>query len=276
MNYNELKSYLTNTSDHSFLDIIDDIDELLVKYNLGDYLLQVEDILYTDSQTDDNEILLKLKNLFSDLLENILSSHGILINEDLLITEKLELCSGLLLLQDYSDKVIINDYLSLDISNEEKLSEILSLVTVFNTEKILTMLAEVSDALIGKIKDIIQVQTKPDDVEEVLKYKEKYSKFKNLYKNEELFSDRFVVNTETIGLPFEVYLNSYISEIKGQPTIVEKIGSDMIGMCLISSTEGIVQNIIKENIVKINNDVDFIVKVNIFVNQKLDEMVKNG
>ena len=195
MNLNELKSYITNTSDNDFLDIIDNLDDLLVKYNLGDYLLQVEDILYTNSQTDDNEIILKLKNLYSDLLESTLISLGILITEDLLLSEKMELCSGLLSIQEYSDKVIINNFLSLDISNEEKISEILSLVTIFNTEKILTMLEEVSDSLIGRIKDILQVQTEPEDIESILKYVSKYSKFKNLYKNEKLFSDRFLLST---------------------------------------------------------------------------------
>ena len=112
MNYNELKSYLTNSSDSDFVDLVEDIDDLLVKYNLGDYLLQVEEILYTNSQTDDNDIVLRLKNLFSDLFDNILSVQGILINEDLLLSEKVELCSGLLLLQDYSDKVKINDFMS--------------------------------------------------------------------------------------------------------------------------------------------------------------------
>ena len=138
------------------------------------------------------------------------------------------------------------------------------------------MLEEVNDNLIGRIKEITQVEQEPDDIESILKYREKYFKFKKLFSDTELFSDRFTIHTETIGLPFEVYLNYYISEVRGKEHTVETIGVDMIGMCLLSSTEGLVQNIVKDNLPKVNNDVDFIIKVNIFVNNILNEMVKNG
>ena len=274
MNYNELKTYLINVSNQEFIDLVDKINNLFIKYNI-DYLDEISNIVYNNSQDSDEDIVDTIRVTLDSIVTWLLTMHSIKTSEDILLIEKVEICDALFEFENYEDKDSIDKILESDLGNAEKLCEILALLTPYNVEKLLSIISDVDDNLISSLNDknLLITTEELKTAEQVSKQIRNYSKFKVFIKNKETFADQFFINLTTVGLSFSDYFNLYLQHVKDKDlNSTEEISLDLIGLCLLSNEEQSPINIIREYLSKITQDANISTKIDMYVTKFITEL----
>jgi hypothetical protein len=275
MNYNELKQYLINTGDSDFVDIVDSCNEVLEKHNVDDYLLNIENII-TNTDMGEQDTKDSIRATLEGLINFILGLYSVKLNDSALFSEKIEICNGLFELSFYSDKDSIKKICESELTDEEKISECLTLVTSFNIEKLLSLISEVDTALITGICNNKPEQSEENSIElESIKNSiDLYSKYKLIVGNKELYSDRYFNNPNTIGMKYDIYLSAFIndSEIDNSDD-VEAIAAELIGLCILSDNSSLIVDTIRTSISRITQDINKSTKIDIAVNKLLMDLI---
>ena len=115
-------------------DLVDRFFVLVEEYDISNIDTLFSDLFSNELNISNEDRSLEFFNICIGSLRNIIKNHGITLSDDNLTTENtfsflLELSECLYNIPYYEDKVTINRILESTECNEEKLSEILSLVS---------------------------------------------------------------------------------------------------------------------------------------------------
>lgn len=276
MHYAELRNYLTLSTDQDTVDIFDDAIDVIERYDIPDYMDLFDQVYGEASYLSDVEVVDGFKNTLSSILSTIISQHGIELKDDVLISEKIAISLGLYRLNDYEDRSSMLLILETEQSPQETLSELLSLVSEYAIEKILSLLESVSPFFISNLRSIIVTPetNKLEPVEETRQQIEDYSKFKNKFGQPILWSDKYFSHVEAIGLPYSVYMNIYVNEKQESFTELQLplIAKDIVSIaCLSEETVSKAKEIVQEYSDRIYSDLNLITKLDMAVTKTLME-----
>ena len=276
MHYAELRNYLTLSTDQDTVDIFDDAIDVIERYDIPDYMDLFDQVYGEASYLSDVEVVDGFKNTLSSILSTIISQHGIELKDDVLISEKIAISLGLYRLNDYEDRSSMLLILETEQSPQETLSELLSLVSEYAIEKILSLLESVSPFVISNLRNIIVTPetNKLEPVEETRQQIEDYSKFKNKFGQHILWSDKYFSHVEAIGLPYSVYMNIYVNEKQESFTELQLplIAKDIVSIaCLSEETVSKAKEIVQEYSDRIYSDLNLITKLDMAVTKTLME-----
>ena len=276
MHYAELRNYLTLSTDQDTVDIFDDAIDVIERYDIPDYMDLFDQVYGEASYLSDVEVVDGFKNTLSGILSTIISQHGIELKDDVLISEKIAISLGLYRLNDYEDRSSMLLILETEQSPQETLSELLSLVSEYAIEKILSLLESVSPFVISNLRNIIVTPetNKLEPVEETRQQIEDYSKFKNKFGQPILWSDKYFSHVEAIGLPYSVYMNIYVNEKQESFTELQLplIAKDIVSIaCLSEETVSKAKEIVQEYSDRIYSDLNLITKLDMAVTKTLME-----
>lgn len=220
-------------------DLVDRFFVLVEEYDISNIDTLFSDLFSNELNISNEDRSLEFFNICIGSLRNIIKNHGITLSDDNLTTENtfsflLELSECLYSIPYYEDKVTINRILESTECNEEKLSEILSLVSPKEDVYFLQHLEDVPNYLLDKIKEVSKEKSKIE-----LEYNEFNSKAINKCKRiRELFGTEFkvfdIIATGIIlGDTIENYLKRFYSVIETQD--LDKLAKELFIFSSISS-----------------------------------------
>ena len=220
-------------------DLVDRFFVLVEEYDISNIDTLFSDLFSNELNISNEDRSLEFFNICIGSLRNIIKNHGITLSDDNLTTENtfsflLELSECLYNIPYYEDKVTINRILESTECNEEKLSEILSLVSPKEDVYFLQHLEDVPNYLLDKIKEVSKEKSKIE-----LEYNEFNSKAINKCKRiRELFGTEFkvfdIIATGIIlGDTIENYLKRFYSVIETQD--LDKLAKELFIFSSISS-----------------------------------------
>jgi hypothetical protein len=239
LNYTELEQYLINVSDSDFVELVKVVNRLFEHFDVENWTHEAGSIILENSDATDTQTLDNIKATITALVIWLLTVHGITLTDDSLLSEKVEILNSVKVINDYSDITAIENILETDKTNEEKVSDIFQLVSIFNTDKILSLLTNVDDRLLNNLTLLTQPDTTElyDTAKEVEKQITAYIKFKIKLQDTDLYSDQYFNSLPVIGLDFELYVTSYSKELpmfEDGNLDENQISLDLIGLSLLS------------------------------------------
>lgn len=251
MIYEELKNLITLARYDNTVEVFDDAVSLFETMGQDDYMGVFEATISSSPGLTDEELINELLGDLHVLINNIFSIQGVTLNEDVLLSEKVKLARGLLDIFDYSDRTALMRIVETDLNPEEKLAELLSLVTSFGTEYAFEMIQEVNPAVPERIKEMIVEEVMEQSYSEVMKaIVELYIKYKErLLDNQPFYLDKHVSTTDTIGLEYNTYLTDLLKHQEfidllskldslgkiSDDSIVDRVSKYLIGIACLAA-----------------------------------------
>ena len=211
MIYEELKNLISRVRSDYTVQIFDEAVGLFELMGQDDYMSIFEATVGASSLLSDNELIDALLTDLHVIVDNILAVQGVRLIEEVLASDKIKIAKGLLAIFDYSDRAGILRILETDYNPEEKIAELLSLVTDMSTEDIFINIQEVNPAVPTKMIELIHEEAN-QFVENAYNKTMKsivdlYVKFKeNLLEKKPFFTDKYLMDVSTLGMSFEYYL----------------------------------------------------------------------
>ena len=250
MIYSELRNYLVQVSSEELVDLFDRGISILEAFSVPDYLDTFDITLGDYLSSTEQESVDAVTHILITYLDKLLQEHGIFTNDQATIGFKIDLLNGIYLLQSYEDWKSIDVIIESQSTPIETFAELMMLVINHPVEAILPYILDVEDSVIDNIK--VQLVdnhlSKIIPVEDIADQVNNYRKYKTRYRNEPIWSDKFFVNSESIGLPYHTYLCVYLQEFNerltpGLPNSLkaQDVAKDLFGlMCL--SLEGVAKS----------------------------------
>lgn len=276
MHYEEMRNYLSLSTDPNTVDNFDRGVEILNDYGVPDYMDLFDTVYGEAAHLSDTEMVDGFKNTLDTAMLSILSRHGVEVNTDLLISTKLDLCKGLFLLSQYEDKETLLLILEIEQTPQETFAELMELVTPYKADTLLSFIESIEESFISNFKTII-VEPKRDElvgIENAEQQVKDYSKFKEYVANRPLWSDKYFKHAEAIGLPFQVYLTVYLMEHPAHLTsestsnLFKDVAQELYAIaCLSEETSNKAIETIRKNIDRFYLDMNTSTKLDIAINQ---------
>lgn len=239
MIYSELKNYLTKVSSVETVQFFDDAIDVLDKYEVPNYMDIFENVISDDTNSDDKTILDKLLVNLRTILTYLLTMQGVQLNENVTASQVNEITDGLFMLAHYEDQASISSILDSDESTVEKVCELLTLVTPYQSDALMGMIDSAEDRFTEDFKErlVYKEEEMKEDVQLVGKQIKAYIAFKNHLSNAALYSDKLFQYVGSIGLLFEDYLRLYqLDHDKTLGTMTpEVIAKDLVALSCLSS-----------------------------------------
>lgn len=212
MIYAELKNLITLTRNDNTADIFDSAVQLFDAMGEDNYMQIFEATIGASSNLSEDDLILELIEDLQVIVGSIFSMQGIKLVDEVLLSDKIKIAKGLLDIFDYSDRQALSRIIETDLNPEEKLSEILPLVCNVQTEEVFSLIADVNPMVIERLKMLIQPQPDLSDedpygaaIQQIIAA---YGQFKeNVLESKPFYTDRFIINTDTIGLDYQTYLD---------------------------------------------------------------------
>lgn len=199
--------------------------DLLAQYDSDATNEYIENyIIGADDIQSEDDIIDNIDKLFNESLILIIGDFDIMLNDDLDIP--LDFLNTMLIslskIDDYDDSnSIINIIESQDSSSEEKLADILSLVSIMSPDYYLFYIKSVSEHFfqrtiksIGSSTFTIEEEINEDESKNEIKYKI-IKKLKSIIKNfnENLYAIKYIKANPEIGLKFDTYMNLVLGDL---------------------------------------------------------------
>lgn len=236
----ELKIYLLDNASHEVYDLMKkafDIFDDIYPVDIHDKYLEL--IMSQDNDTEsainNGDVLTVVIDLTKFYLNRILEEHLIKVNEDISFSNLIIVVEALLDIQDYEDDETILNIINLDIDNEEKLAEILSLVSPLDQSEILLEIENVDTSLLERIKESVTEESIyiPDEVEvNEDKYLKEIKVFEKFIKTDSLISLSLMKANVKPGYLFSVYANMLGSDL--EQLEANELARELVGISLIS------------------------------------------
>lgn len=231
----EFRLFLVENSSNEVHDLIMSAFEILDNMYPVDIHNKFLDLVMTEEDNDGNT-LTYIINLVTHYLKQILINHELIVSDDIDLTRLINIVNALLDIQDYEDTDVILDILHLEIDNEEKIAEILSLVCPMDQSELLLEIESVSESLLSKLKEFVvrdsvvisDVVNLPAD-----KYIAEIKLFEEFSKNDNLICAGMLKSNVLPGYAFSVYANIIGSDLEAIP--IDQAAQELVAMALISS-----------------------------------------
>jgi hypothetical protein len=270
-----LRDYLVEATSPENVDAIEKAHEAFDRIGLQDYTPGFEQLLMINDESDEGDTLGGIVDLTKKLGDQILQQHSIRVLDECTIATRTEFIDALVELQQAGDHV--PDILKIcaqQHSPEELFSELVALVGTHEAEHYLVDLEYVSQALIDRIKDVVEHMefstTEEDDSEREFREERiaKFNKFMHFILDPELAISKIAHQGIDAGYPFVLYANLVGRDFEGMDPIV--VAQNLIGMAFYSGDGfGQPMQTIKEHIDALVSDVDAITRIDIAVSDLL-------
>ncbi len=276
MLYAELRNYLTLSTDQATVDLYDDAIDVLNDFDIPDYMDLFDRIYGEAAHLSDVEVVDGFNNTLDTILTTIISQHGIELNTNPIISDKIKLCSGLFRLNTYEDKQTLLLILEAEQTPQETFCELMELASDYKTEHVLSMLESVSEFFVDNFKAIIVTpeQNKLIPAELSTLQVADFIKFKENITNRPLWSDKYFKHVEAIGLPFAIYFQVYLIEQRDHFTEnnLAGVAEELIAIaCLSEETSSKSLDLVREWAEHIYSDLNLLTKLDIQVSKLLTE-----
>lgn len=238
----ELENFITQVRKDNTIDLIQDAVKVFEKYNLATYLDNYAAVLFDNDLKTDEENVKSIIAQTDLLLNYLLEQQGIFTNEEIPLYQLIELCNAVFDITDYEDKSQLFRLIETYDSPSELLAELVALVSNLKPELVLSFNLTVSENLPHTLKATLSEPVDTEglvDSQTLAEIKKRYLAFKNMI-GKAIYSDNYLSEATSIGLPFSVYLSLYqqdstkLSEEFIDP-IPNLIALDLVGMALLSN-----------------------------------------
>lgn len=293
MIYDELKNLLSLVRSDNTVDTFDEAISLFETMGQDDYMSIFEATINASADFSDEDLVDALIGDLIVLIDNIFSIQGVVLKEEALLSEKVKLARGLLDIFDYADRTALLRIVETDLNPEEKLAELFSLVTPYDSETTFNLLEQVNPAVPERIKELITEESIQEVYSEVMKEMvELYIKFKiNLVENQPFYTDKFLKEVETIGLDYNTYLNELLKHKEftdllgaldgmgklGDEVVCQNISRYLVGIVCISS-DGYSSpiDVIRKHMDKVTNNIVALGKLENQISKDLIKLTSAG
>lgn len=240
MIYDELRNYLNLTTDEDTVALFDSAVEVFDSFGVENYMDVFDATMGDNTELGENFVVDGLRGAMASYVNSILKEHGIVATEMATISQRIELCKGLLLLSQYEEKNVVRLILEGNESAHETVAELLSLTTSFKTDMGMSLMESVEDSLMEKLKVVFnedEYEIVPG--EDVSVYTNAFLKLKNKHARV-LWAERFLDHPDVIGLSFSTYFKAFMSEMghlfneQMDKEAVEAIALEMVGATALS------------------------------------------
>lgn len=293
MIYDELKNLLALSRFDNTVDVFDEAVSLFETMGQDDYMSIFEATINSMPDNTEEEVIDNLLMDLHVLINNIFSIQGVALKEEVLLSEKVKLARGLLDIFDYSDRTALMRIVETDQNPEEKLAELFSLVTPFETEYAFDMIEEVNPAVPERVKELIVEETMEESYNAAMKEMvELYIKFKqNLMDNKPFYTDKHLSNVESVGLGYSTYLNDLLKykdftdllatldtmSRVGDESVYQQISRYLIGIaCIAADAFTTPIEAIRKNMDKVTNNINALGKLENQISKDLIKLTSAG
>ena len=194
------------------IDLFRDAFRVFDLYGLSTYLSILEDSMYSDPNSLPEEIIDKWLINLKQIASSILTMQGIVIQDDVLLSDTLELLEATKIFIYNEDKETLFRQLDqFNLNNEEIYAEIIENNSILTVEKVLTMVISVPHNFVDIVKNmVIEKQDVVNLTNKLKDIKEKYIAFKNsIFGKELVYADKLIQSPATIGLDLNTYVSMY-------------------------------------------------------------------
>lgn len=282
MDFNELINYLKSLGDAGIVDRVNNVFTVLILYNVEeDFLQEMNNLIFTNSREDDNDIIDSINILIDNITSYLLGLVGITLNNDVLLNNKIDILEAVINIETYEDKEALVRVLEGGYNSSELFAEILKFFTVYTVEELLSYVLEISDVFNDALKRLIVENVSMVDVSNLqILHKPKldmYKKFLDIHltKTFDVFGNQFYNNLLTVGLPFELYLNNYPHTDK----VIDNnhLAIDLLSIAILSkdSENDAHINIIRKHLSSVQPDANESSKIDTIVNKLITEINNN-
>jgi len=206
--------------------------KILEDFQLNEIYDDFYDIITRTDSLNNDDMRDLVVNKLADKLKFVLREHKIVIKDDTNIQTINELCNSLLVIQDMSDYTGIIRILESFETDDEKLSLIISDLSVLDQTDVLISLESFEPSILDTLKNFIY--TKEIDSQGVKldeDYKENIALFFKHYNTPTIGS--VLLPEVLLGLPIKSYLHYFENELLSLPD--ETLGLNILSLLMLSS-----------------------------------------
>lgn len=194
------------------IDLFRDAFRVFDLYGLSAYLSILEDSMYSDPNSLPEEIIDKWLINLKQIASSILTMQGIVIQDDVLLSDTLELLEATkIFIYNEDRETLFRQLDQFNLNNEEIYAEIIENNSILTVEKVLTMVISVPHNFVDIVKNmVIEKQDVVNLTNKLKDIKEKYIAFKNsIFGKELVYADKLIQSPATIGLDLNTYVSMY-------------------------------------------------------------------
>ena len=294
MIYDELRNLASLTRADNTVDVFDEAISLFNAMGQDNYMDIFEATVSSSPGLTDEQIILELLDDVHLIVNNIFTLQGISLIDEIVLSDKIKVAKAILAIFDYSDKVAITRILETDLNPEEKIAELISLVSDIQTEEAFTFITDVNPGVIARLSEVIngdedEAETVTDDIKGVI---QTYISFKQkIVKEETFFTDNYLRQGGTIGLPYSIYVEDLLkhkhfvdllaemdnSNKSNDNTKTDEVAKHLLGVAILAiDSNGNYAKVIKDHISLITSNVAHTTKIESSVSQYLIQLTSSG
>lgn len=294
MIYDELRNLVALARADNTVDIFDEAISLFETMGQDNYMKIFEATVSSSPGLTDEQVVLELLDDLHLIVNNIFTVQGISLIDEIVLSDKIKIAKAILSIFDYSDRVAIARILETDLNPEEKIAELISLVSDIPTEEAFTFITDVNPGVIARLSEVIK-----DNESETIEIDEDFKKviqtyilFKQKILNDShILTDKYLVEGGTIGLPYSVYLEDLLKHKAFSDLLIEmdditkandnsktdEIAKHLLGIAILSiDSNGNYAKVIKDNLSSITSNVAHTTKIESSISEQLIRLTSAG
>lgn len=294
MIYDELRNLIALTRSDNTPEVFDQAISLFETMGQDNYMEIFEATVSSSPGLTDEQVVLELLDDLHLIVNNIFTVQGISLIDEIVLSDKIKIAKAILNIFDYSDRVAIARILETDLNPEEKIAELISLVSDIPTEEAFTFITDVNPGVIARLSEVIK-----DNESETIEIDEDFKKviqtyilFKQKILNDShILTDKYLVEGGTIGLPYSVYLEDLLKHKSFSDLLIEmdnitkandnsktdEIAKHLLGIAILSiDSNGNYAKVIKDNLSSITSNVTHTTKIESSISEQLIRLTSAG
>jgi len=217
MIYDDLRTYLLRAASFETTQLFDSVVDLFDRYGIDDYMNVFDAVIGEESINYDQDTIDSLISSAKEMLIGLSHRFMITFHEDATAQDMVTVLDGVYRFENYELPQTFFQILESDQSSVETFAELIECLTGQAVEKTMTIVADVDQALIKRIKEI------SNEKEDSTMYEESiidqriadYNKVKAAHQNNPSKFDYCLNHIGCVGMPFKNYYKPYLVEHSG-------------------------------------------------------------
>jgi len=267
----EIIDYMKVTFSPEMAESFEKSFELFNRFNLEDYILPFDSIYMEVDNFDTTYIQQRFIETMENTIRDLLNNHGIFVSDDATHDTLNAILEAILDIEYYEDIDMVLSIMDSEVSDEEKFSEVLALLSTVEQEEYMNAIERVNPGLIRTIttlfngrKQAAEILQTPESV--TIKAKAEWVKRLFSLTSTEFRDCKLSILFPKLeeGLRFNMEFDFYYNLLWGDVSHLTNadIARDLIGMAIVSSNKSEqVLETIKEYVGKYFSDIDQIGRI---------------
>lgn len=234
--FSELEDYIRNITTPENLDIMKQSYSLLNKAGWLSHQVDMEPILNSADKNITDNNLLAIHNLLFEYMEESINQFGVQLADGIDLHNLNPILAGLLHFADYGDPDAILSIMEIEQSAEEKLCDMLGLVSKQNSHYFDPLITQVDDGLITAIQIKANENMPAEDVRaDIAPYRKRFDPFKKLYVN--TIGEQAIQNGFGFGTPIDRLVHHYNDQLIELEKHPQQLAIAIVSLVLVSGLE---------------------------------------